>query len=99
MALIETFQPAYTQGALVSPGAASAASTIGRGSKSLVLTNVGSVLVYVRVGVSGISATTADYPVLPSTQVSIAKAQDFDTVAYIAPLGGGSLHIIPGEGF
>jgi hypothetical protein len=99
MALIETFQPAYTQGVLVSPGAASASSTIGRGSKSLVLSNVGSVLVYVRVGSAGISATTADYPVLPSTQVSIAKAQDFDTVAYIAPLGGGSLHIIPGEGF
>ena len=99
MALIETFQPAYTQGVLVSPGAASASSTIGRGSKSLVLSNVGSVLVYVRVGLSRISAATSDYPVLPATQVSIAKAQDFDTVAYIAPLGGGSLHIIPGEGF
>jgi len=31
--------------------------------------------------------------------VTIAKFRDHDTIAYIAPAGGGSLHIIPGEGF
>jgi hypothetical protein len=99
MALIETFQPAYTQGITVSPGTVSAASTIGAGSKSLVITNLGLVTVYVRAGEAGVQASTADYPLLANTQVSIAKAQNFDTVAYIAPAGAGSLHIIPGEGF
>ena len=96
---IETFAPAYTQGIAVSPGAASANSVIPRMTTSLCITSRNSVECFVRVGPSGIAATTADYLVPPNGQVTISKFRDYDTIAYIAPAGGGSLHIIPGEGF
>ena len=58
-------------------------------------------LTYVRISFSadGATASIADYPILPNAQVWVSKAQDADTVSYIAPAGGGSLHIMPGEGF
>jgi hypothetical protein len=99
MSIDVTFNPAYTKGVTVAPGTVSASSTIGDGSKSLCLTNLGSFVVYVRVGLSGITATAADYPVLPLTQISISKDQDATHVAYVTASGTGSLHILPGEGF
>ncbi len=99
MAIDVTFNPAYTKGITVAPAAASASSAIGFGSKALCITNLGSVVVYVRVGGSGVAATTADYPILPITQLSISKEQDETHVAYLVSSGTGSLHIIPGEGF
>jgi hypothetical protein len=51
------------------------------------------------VGTGSTTATTADYPVLPNTQIVVSKAQDQNTVAYIAPAGGGSIHILAGEGY
>jgi hypothetical protein len=99
MSIDATFNPAYTKGITVAPTSVSAASTIGDGSKSLCLTNLGSFVVYVRAGTSGVVATQADYPVLPLTQVSISKSQDKTHVAYVTASGTGSLHIIAGEGF
>ena len=103
MAAFETFNPAYTQGVIVAPTNVSAyTSNMGLNSKSLCLTNLGTVIVYVRTfklsdGVK--TATTSDYPV-PFSQVTITKPDDHDAIAYIV-VGGiaGSLHIIPGEGF
>lgn len=97
MASKYAFNPAYTQGVSVSPAAVAASSTIGRGSKSLCFTNTGVNVCYVRVGTSGVAATTADYAVLGGTQTVVTKDQDRDTVSYISPLGT-TLHIIPGEG-
>jgi uncharacterized cupin superfamily protein len=100
MAVQAAFNPAYGSGVTVSPGVASASSTVGGGSKALVITNLSSTVVaYVRVGEGSATATTADYPVLPSTQIVLSKAQDQNVVAYIAPAGGGSLHIMAGEGY
>lgn len=100
MAIQASFEPAYGSGITVAPGTVSASSTIGGGSKAIVVTNLSdSVVSYVRVGASGASATTADYPVLPLTQISLSKAMDFQTVAYVTASGTGSLHIIPGEGY
>lgn len=99
MAVLETFNPSYGAGVTVAPGIASASSLVGLARKSLCLTNLGSVVCYVRVGVAGIAATAADYPVPVGGQVSITKDQDHTTVAYITAAGTGSLHIIPGEGF
>ena len=101
MAALETFNPAYTQGITVAPGAVAASSTIGLNSKSLCLTNLGAITVYVRAyktsdGVK--TATAADYPVLPLTQVTITKAEDHDALTYIGAAGA-SLHVIPGEGW
>ena len=99
MAIQASFDPAYGTGITVAPTSSSASSTLGRGSKSLVLTNLGSVTVYVRVGETAATATTADYPVLPGTQVSISKNQDSAVIAYITAASTGSLHIMAGEGY
>ena len=99
MAIQASFGPAYGTGITVAPTNSSASSTLGRGSKSLVLTNLGSVTVYVRVGETAATATTADYPVLSGTQVSISKNQDSAVIAYITAASTGSLHIMAGEGY
>jgi len=94
------FQPAYNSGVTVTPNVTSASVTMGLTSESLVFTNLGSTIVYVRVGTagSGAPASTAGYPVLVGSQVSIGKDQDDDTVSFISPGGAGSLHIIQGIG-
>jgi hypothetical protein len=94
------FQPAYNLGVTVTPNVTSASVTIGFTSESLVFTNLGATVVYVRVGTagSGAPATTSGYPVLVGSQVSIGKDQDDDTVSFISPGGAGSLHIIQGIG-
>lgn len=99
MTIINPFAPTYGSGQIVAPGVASASVTLGLGSKSLCITSLNAVQCYVRAGTSGVVATTADYPVPASGQITISKTQDFDTVAFIAPAGGGSLHIMSGEGF
>ena len=100
MAVQASFEPSYTRGITVAPSTASASSVIGVGSKSLVFTNLSeSVIAYVRVGNAGITASTADYPLLPNSQISVSKCQDDTHVAYITASGTGSVHIIPGEGY
>jgi hypothetical protein len=96
---LETFNPAYTQGQTISVTSTSAPITIGRGSMSLVLTNLGTTTCYVRVSTGTVAATTADYPVLGNSQVSITKDGDMNTVSAITASGTTSLHVIPGEGF
>jgi len=94
------FQPAYNTGVTVAPGVTSQSVKLGFTSESLVFTNLGATTVYVRVGTatSGTPATTAGYPVVVGSQVSIGKDQDDDTVSFISPDGTGSLHIIQGIG-
>lgn len=95
----DAFEPAYGNGTTVSPTGSSAYSTLGAGSLNVVLTNLdASEVVYVRVGEGAQTATVADYPVLPNTQVSLSKGKYDDTVAYITGGGTGSLHIIAGRG-
>jgi hypothetical protein len=97
---IRTFSPAYGQAIVVTPGNTSANSALGKNVTSLCITSRNSVECFVRVGKGvGLAATTADYLVPPNGQVSISKFLDYDRIAYIAPAGGGSLHIMPGEGF
>jgi hypothetical protein len=97
MALEYTFNPAYGRGVTVSPIATSARSEVGKGSKSLVVSNLGPDECYVRTGDSSVTATTADYVVLPYQQVSLTKFQDDTHIAYLSTTGT-TLHIIPGEG-
>lgn len=100
MANIETFAPAYGNALVVTPGNTSANSVIPVDTTTLCITSRNSVECFIRVGTGvGLAATTADYLVPPNGQVSISKFRDYDRIAYIAPAGGGSLHIIPGEGF
>lgn len=99
MAVLYTFNPSYGSGVTVSPTGTSASTTMRGGRKSLCLTNLGSTVVYVRVGNGTQTATAADYPIPVGGQVTITKEQDHQTIAYIAPAGSGSLHIMAGEGF
>jgi hypothetical protein len=95
----DAFEPSYGTGTTVSPSGTSNSSTLGAGSLNVVLTNLHSTeVVYVRVGTGAQTATVADYPVLPNTQVSLSKGKYDDTVAYITGGGTGSLHIIAGRG-
>lgn len=99
MAVEARFAPSYGKAVTVAPGAASASSTIGAGSKTMCFTNLSAVLTYIRISSRPANATTTDYPILANAQVWVSKEQDADIVSYIAPAGGGSLHIMPGEGF
>lgn len=100
MAVQASFEPNYTRGITVAPSTASASSAIGFGSKALVFTNLSpSVVAYVSVGASGLTASVADYPLLPNSQISLSKCQEDTHVAYITASGTGSIHIIPGEGY
>lgn len=99
MTVHATFAPSYTKGVTVAPGVASAATTVGKGSKTLCLTNLSATVCYVRVSTGTSTATATDYPVPANAQVSISKPQDDDTVSYVTTAGVASLHIMPGEGF
>ena len=96
-----TFNPAWGSGTTASVTATSGNSLRGLGSKSLCLTNLGDKVAYIRTGVgSGLTATAADYPVLPGSQVTITKGMDDNYVAYVcAATETTSLHIMSGEGF
>lgn len=98
MAVDEAFAPAYGAGITVSPAVASAVSAVGLGNKTLVLTNTGANICYVRVGVAGAVATAADMPIPAGAQVCLSKFQDSTHVAYISAAGT-TLNIIPGEGY
>ena len=97
MSINTAFNPAYGKGVVVAPAASSASSEVGVGSKTVVLSNLGSNVCYVRTGGSTVAATTADYPVLAGQQVALGKFQDDTHVAYISA-SGTDLHIICGEG-
>ena len=100
MSLDASFFPRYGSGQTVAPGVATARITIPAGNKSVCITNLSStVWSYVRVGGGTVVATVADYPVPPNSQVSLSKLQADTAVAFIAPEGNGSLHIMSGEGF
>jgi hypothetical protein len=99
MAIEKTFEPRYTAGQTVTPNTTSSSVTLGFSSETICFSNLGATVVYIRVGVDGIAASTADYPVLPSSQITVSKALDETTVAFISPGGAGTLHIIPGVGY
>ena len=99
MTVLATFNPSYGSGQTVALGAASARVSVGPGQKTLCITSLNAVQCYVRVGDSTVVASAADYPIPANGQVTITKFQDHDYVAFIAPDGGGSLHIMTGEGF
>lgn len=100
---IQAFIPVYNTGVIVAPGLTSALQAIGTVTKSLRLTNLSAVLIYVRVGVptadGTLTASTADLPLLANTQVTLTKQPEHTHIAFISPGGASSMHIISGEGF
>lgn len=99
MALTYAFQPAYGTGGSASTGASSAEISIGSGQKSIKITNSDSTNgAFVKVGNSGISATSADLWVAPGETVVLTKEQDHDTLAHLQSVGSVDIYYILGEG-
>lgn len=97
MALFETFNPTWGSNTPVATGALSARIEKGKGSKSILATNTGTVTVYFRCGDSTVTASAADYPVLAGSQITITKFQDATHVAYFSTVAG-TVEIMEGEG-
>lgn len=99
MAVEARFAPRYGSAVIPTATTTSASNTIGKGSKTLCLTNLGTEACYVRVSFGASTATSADFVMPGNTQHYISKDQDADTVSYVAASTTTSLHIMPGEGF
>jgi len=101
MAIDRNFGPAFGSGVVVaSVTTTSASSAVGVNNQNIVVTNTGATnAVFVRTGLSGVVATTADYIVQPNAQVNISKPLDHTHVAYITGTSTSSAHIIAGDGF
>jgi hypothetical protein len=95
----KTLQPVYGSGVTISAGAASTNTFTNSGASQLCITALNNVQCYVRVGGVSAVATTADYPIPVGGQVTITKNPEDDYIAVIAPAGGGSLHVMEGDGF
>jgi hypothetical protein len=98
MSALQPFNPAYTSGQSVAPAAAAASININAVSKQVCLTNTGANICYVRCSDVAISATAADFPVLPNSQAIITKADGHSILSYISAAGT-TLHVITGEGW
>lgn len=101
MSQLFIFTPQYGKGITVLPSATSASTTVPavKGKKQFVVTNTGTEICYIRPSIGGSTATAADYPLLPNTQLTLTKDQEADTFDYVTLSGSGELHIIAGEGF
>ena len=98
MSIFAPFNPAYTSGQTKTSAALAASFSVAAGTNQVCITNTGSYIAYVRIGVGSFSATTADYPVLADSQVVLTKAQDDTVVSHISA-SGTTLHFICGNGF
>ncbi len=87
-----TFMPGYGSGVVVATSASSAAATVNVNSIGMLLTNLGSFTVFVRLGEAAGAATTADVPVPVGTQVAVSKSNAHRHLSHISPDGAGSLH-------
>lgn len=100
------FTPHYGQTQAVATAAGAVNATVPAGANQLLLTNVGTVLAFVRVKPNGSSAdaSAADMPLPAGAQRIISKHGDIDaaygqTVVSVFAAGAGStVYITPGEG-
>lgn len=84
---------------LVASAASAAVTGLNETSKSVRITNAGSSLVFVRLGVEPLTASTADTPVLPGTSIILTRDHSERAVAVIAPIAPTSdVYIQLGEG-
>ena len=97
MTIRASFQPRYGQGQVVTPAAASASVNIDGNAKSVVLTNLGANVCYIRISSDNTAATTADYPIPAGQQQTLSKGEGEDKLTHISAAGT-TLHIITGEG-
>jgi hypothetical protein len=97
MSQINQFSQRSKSNQVVTAGAASASVTVNSQDKAVRLVNSGANICYVRIGINGITATTADVPVRAGSEVIVRKSDGDTTVAYISAAGT-TLNIATGEG-
>jgi molybdopterin-guanine dinucleotide biosynthesis protein len=96
----KTFSPAWGRAILQTATTTSTAYAIDANERdSLVVTNAGAEIVYVRTGDSTVTATAADYLLLSLTQISLTKFKDHTHIALLSATSTSAVHVIPGEGF
>lgn len=100
---IQIFAPKYGSGVVVASvttsSASSAIRTSDMGNGQIVVTNTGSVAVYVRTGDSSVVATSADYLIPPTFGQIVLTLKSSDThIAYLSASSTSSLHVIIGDG-
>lgn len=82
----------------VTAGAASASITLDASAKSVRIVNVDAANVaHIRIGTGAQTATTADMPVRPNSEIIVTKGDGENTLAYISAAGA-ALHVQTGEG-
>ena len=91
------FNPFYGNGVTVTPNATSASANLPMECEQVVITNLGANVAYVDFATNGQPATTADYPVLANSQVTISIPRGVTTFRHISA-SGTTLHVICGEG-
>jgi hypothetical protein len=98
---LQAFAPAFGNGLLLSPGVASTTTAFPNNSNAVELTNLGATRVSVSFGdTNAVTASlNADYTILPGMKIVVTKNRAHQFIAHISSAAGGSLHIIPGEGF
>lgn len=100
MTIRSPWKPHYGSNQVLTPAAASAVATIGKGDKSLRVCNTGAALGYFRTGITAdgtVVATVADVPVPSGQCIIIEKPQDHDTIATISATGT-TFQVMSGEG-
>jgi hypothetical protein len=100
---IQIFAPKYDSGIVIpSVTTTSAVSQLridDRGNNQVVVTNTGTVPVYIRTGDATTVATSSGYLVPPTYGQVVLTLKNFDThIAYVTPSTTSSLHVIIGDG-
>lgn len=93
------FNPSYGSGATRTATTTSAQYAIRSGTRSVCVTNTGATnAAYVRVGQGTVTATAADYIIMPGSQVSLGKFEDDNVIAVLSSASTTTVHIISGAG-
>lgn len=111
MSAFQPFNPQYGKSVSLAVGTSSASVTLpaqgnAGGTMQVTILNVGTNVVFVRVGNSANGAVTAngtsgsaDMPIGPNASVTLTKAVDDDTVAAIAGATGNTIWVTCGQGW
>jgi predicted Fe-Mo cluster-binding NifX family protein len=98
MAVNAPYNPRRGANQPVTAGAASASITLDASAKSVRIVNVDAANVaHIRIGTGAQTATTADMPVRPNSEIIVTKGDGENTLAYISAAGA-ALHVQTGEG-
>lgn len=98
MAVNAPYNPRRGANQPVTAAAASASISLDPVAKSVRIVNVDAANVaHIRIGAGAQTATTADMPVRPNSEIIVTKGDGEDTLAYISAAGA-ALHVQTGEG-